>query len=269
MAEWIIDHAGALPGITRMRVRFQAFSFAPHRHDTYAVGITTHGVQAFDYRGVSRESGYGFAFILHPDERHDGRAGTDAGFGYSIAHVSPGLIRDALGGGALPFVRDPVSSDARLIAAIRELLTMAEPDPEIGSVSALSALAFAMQESAGVQRAKSPRLDHTALRNAEAILREARDRRVSMTELEQQVGLSRWELARQFRAYFGVSLARFNLLRRLDHVQHMLQTGHSAADTAAACGFVDQSHMMRSFKRTYGLTPGQWLNFKNSTRKED
>lgn len=261
MTGWIVNHAETLPGIARMSARFQGFSFAPHRHDTYAVGITTHGVQAFDYRGISRGSGHGFGFILHPDERHDGRAGTDAGFGYSIAYVSPSLIRDALGGAALPFVQDPVSSDPRMISAIRELLARDPVDLEIGVISAVSALAIAMQEAGGAQNTRPVRLDQAALRFAEALLRETRDRRVSMDELEQETGLSRWELSRQFRAYSGISLARFNMLRRLEQAQHMLRNGHSGADAAAACGFVDQAHMMRSFKRTYGLTPGQWIKF--------
>lgn len=268
MAEWLVNHTETLPGIALMQARFRGFTFSPHRHDTYAVGITTHGVQAFDYRGVSRGSGCGFGFVLHPDERHDGRAGTDAGFGYSIAYVSPGLIRDALDDAALPFVRDPVSSDRRLVTAIRELLMMVPADPEIDSVSAVSALALAMRDLSGDQGVHSLHLDHVALRRVEAVLREPRDRRVSMAELEYHVGLSRWELARQFRMSFGVSLARFNLLRRLERAQQLIQGGNTIVEAALACGFTDQAHMTRAFRQAYGLTPGRWINFARAADRE-
>jgi AraC-like DNA-binding protein len=260
MTEWIVNHAEPLSGITRMQARFNLFAFSPHRHDTYAVGITTHGIQAFNYRGVSRGSGRGLSFVLHPDERHDGRAGTDDGFGYCIAYVSPGLIRDALAGAPLPFVRDPVSSDARLIGAIRELLVMTSVDSEIASVSAISGLAHAMRDLSGDQAMTSARRDQAALHRAEAVLRESSDRRISMAELEHHVGLSRWELARQFRMHFGVSLARFNLLRRLEQAQRMLQSGSSIVESAVACGFADQAHMTKAFKQAYGLTPGRWIS---------
>ena len=41
-------------GIERLETRFPGHAFAPHRHDTYAIGITLAGVQTFRYRGVLR-----------------------------------------------------------------------------------------------------------------------------------------------------------------------------------------------------------------------
>lgn len=66
-------------GIERTEVRFHGNGFTPHRHDTYALGLTLHGVQTFRYRGVERFSMPGNVIVLHPDEVHDGAAGTDAG----------------------------------------------------------------------------------------------------------------------------------------------------------------------------------------------
>jgi len=74
--------------------------FAPHRHDSYAIGITLRGVQSFGYRGTTQHSEAGCAFVIHPDEKHDGRAGTDEGFGYRIVYIAPRLIAEALPGSA-------------------------------------------------------------------------------------------------------------------------------------------------------------------------
>ena len=101
------------PGIERIEAHFAGHGFDPHRHDTYAIGYTIAGVQAFRYRGSARQSLPGEVFVLHPDETHDGRAGTSAGFRYRILYVEPRLIADALHA-PLPFVREPVSSDRRL-----------------------------------------------------------------------------------------------------------------------------------------------------------
>src|SRR5205823_10253349 len=106
------------PGFERAEANFSTMRFAPHRHDSYAIGITLRGVQSFGYRGTTQHSETGCAFVIHPDEKHDGRAGTDQGFGYRIIYIAPRLISEALRGLPLPFVKDAVTHDTRLHRAI-------------------------------------------------------------------------------------------------------------------------------------------------------
>src|SRR5205807_7013152 len=95
-------------GIERAEVYLSTCVYEPHRHDTYAIGITTSGVQTFHYRGARRICLPGQLHILHPDEVHDGAAGTDEGFGYRILYLAPELVRHALDRRELPFVVNPV-----------------------------------------------------------------------------------------------------------------------------------------------------------------
>ena len=95
-------------GIERLEAYFCGQAFSPHRHDSYAIGLTISGVQSFRYRGVQRYCLPGQFHVLHPDELHDGGAGTDDGFGYRIVYIDPSLIQQALAGKKLPFVADPI-----------------------------------------------------------------------------------------------------------------------------------------------------------------
>jgi hypothetical protein len=45
---------------------------------SYAIGITLAGVQVFRYRGERRHCLPGQCHVLHPDEMHDGGAGSEA-----------------------------------------------------------------------------------------------------------------------------------------------------------------------------------------------
>ena len=99
----------SIAGMERVEALFRRHAFTPHRHDDYVIGITSHGVQKFSYRGQGRCVLAGQAFIIHPDERHDGRAGTVSGYGYRAAYISPALIAEALGNKPLPFVSEVVS----------------------------------------------------------------------------------------------------------------------------------------------------------------
>jgi len=89
-------------------VYLTACAFEPHRHDTYTISLTLSGVQTFRYRGARRVSLPGQVVVLHPDEIHDGAAGTADGFGYRALYLAPELVHDALDGAGLPFVSEPV-----------------------------------------------------------------------------------------------------------------------------------------------------------------
>jgi hypothetical protein len=90
-------------GIERLGARFRGRAFSPHRHDTYAIGISLTGVQTFHYRGEKRYCLPGQYHILHPDEIHDGMAGNEQGFAYRIIYIDPCLVQAALGARPLPF----------------------------------------------------------------------------------------------------------------------------------------------------------------------
>jgi AraC-like DNA-binding protein len=249
---------GVSEGIERLDVQLIAQSFARHRHDTYAIGITLSGVQTFFYRGETRQCFPGQCHVLHPDEVHDGRAGTARGFRYRIAYVDPALIQEALGGSSLPFVRDAVIDGGRIPNELGcALWDPNEPLDSIKRIEAVSLLSLTLAKWSGTENKGKPLRLQSLLRVRDLI---AADPRLmhSAAELERASGLNRWEMARQFRSAFGTSPSAFRTMRQLDEVRRLISAGFALADAAAHAGFSDQSHMSRMFKRTYGLTPRTW-----------
>jgi AraC-like DNA-binding protein len=247
------------PGIERLAARLHGRAFAPHRHDTYAIGITVTGVQTFRYRGVGRYCLRGQCHMLHPDELHDGAAGTDDGFGYHILYVDPSLVQQALGGRPLPFVSEPVIEAKRLPVGLRAAIMAI--DNEIDALAAVEvavALADVLASLAAVAPSRPGRLDMPALARVRGVLVAIPEKPHALAPLEQLAGLDRWALARQFRCAFGVSPARFRTMRQLDRVRREVRAGVGLAEASLAAGFADQSHMTRHFKRAYGLTPARW-----------
>ena len=70
--------------------------------------------------------------------------------------------------------------------------------------------------------------------------------------------LLREGLARQFRAAVGTSPYRYSLMRRLDCARAQLRSRRSLADVALATGFADQAHLTRKFKAAFGITPARY-----------
>ncbi len=274
--DWIAmgPERDTLCGVQRIEARFSGHGYDPHRHDTYSLGYTLSGVQSFDYRGARRDSVAGRAIVLHPDELHDGRAGTEAGFWYRMLYIEPRLVRAALGDQAssLPFVEGAVSADPLLIASTSAALAdLTRPLESLELDQVVLELSEAMLRlDSGAQNPRRnttrSRLDIRAVETARELLEAEAVRRVDSVELERATGIERHELSRQFRKRLGTSPYRYLVQRRLAHARERITSGESLGEAAAICGFSDQSHMTRAFGRAYGVSPGRWRRLVNATK---
>jgi AraC-like DNA-binding protein len=248
---------GAL-GLERSEV-YLSTAFEPHRHDTYAIGITTAGVQAFRYRGSRRICLPGQLHILHPDETHDGGPGTDDGFGYRIIYIAPDLVRQTLDGDALPFVADPVqplSPPTWYVASFLECID--EPTSDLARVEIAVVVADTLRWLSGRPDRRRVRIDSRAVELVRDYLATYARDQTPASMLEQIAGTDRFTIARHFRRAFGTSPDRYRTMRRLALARTGIESGLPLARAAADAGFADQSHMTRQFKKAYGLTPGRW-----------
>jgi AraC-like DNA-binding protein len=262
---------GPIGGVELLQAWFGGRGFAAHRHDTYAIGVTDVGLQVFDYRGRLERSLPGQVTILHPDERHDGRAGTDGGFGYHIVYVEPARIGDAVRAISgrptpLPFARDPVADRPGLASTVSGAFGSAlEPLACDSLILRLAAELLAADVSLSGHIGRQPRLDSGALARARDFL-ESRRSVVRSSELESVAGLNRFELSRQFKAVYGTSPYRYSLQRRLDFARSELRRGQSLVDAALAAGFADQAHFTRMFASIYGIPPGRYASLHRAPR---
>lgn len=252
---WLSKAPGA---VERVEACFAGAAYAPHRHDTYAIGVTHKGIQRFDYRGAIRTSLPGGIFVLHPDELHDGRAGDERPFRYRSLYVAPAEIQVMLDGRPLPFVDGGVSSSPRLRRAVLALLgDFDRPLTGLELQDGLYDLAAALERAAR-RSTPAPIANHTAAVRARHYIEAHLDAACSLADLEAASGHGRWQLSRDFRALFGTSPYRYLVMRRLDRARAMMLAGQAIAETALGSGFADQSHFSRTFKRAYGLTPHAW-----------
>lgn len=261
--DWV-QHGESPTRIERIEAFFSGHGYDPHRHDTYAIGRTLAGVQSFEYQKTLRHSLPGGTLVLHPDELHDGMAGTEAGFRYRMIYVEPVLIQQILGGQPLPFIKGALSTDVRLYRACEVFMQAMDcPLEALQEQDALFDLAHALQAVGGKSRARR-RFDYRAAERAREYIHGRQGASVTLEELEQVSGRERWSLSRDFRALYGTSPYRYVTLRRLDLCRQLLRSGFNLVDAALAAGFFDQSHMTRHFIASHGLSPARWLRIQQS-----
>lgn len=259
--DWLHEAPGQ-GGLARIEAFFGGHAYSPHRHDTYAIGYTLQGVQSFRYRGARTDSTAGRIMVIHPDELHDGQAGGEDGFRYRMIYIAPAMIRAALGpaAAALPFVRDAVFSDPRLLpalhAACSDLSRPLEPLEQDQAIAVLAEGLLCHDRSARGRPRKRP--DLRAMELVRDFLEAHAERTVRSEELEDVCQHDRYSLARQFRAAYGTSPYRYLTLRRLDRARAAISRGVALAEAAALSGFSDQAHLTRQFRAAYGMAPGAW-----------
>jgi AraC-like DNA-binding protein len=83
----------------------------------------------------------------------------------------------------------------------------------------------------------------------------------SLERLAQVAHLSPSRLMHVFTRFFGIPLRAYVRQLRVDRAVNALAAGHSVTEAAYIAGFADASHLTRTVRRTFGVTPRQVLAF--------
>ncbi|WP_165446366.1 AraC family transcriptional regulator [Chryseobacterium indologenes] len=89
---------------------------------------------------------------------------------------------------------------------------------------------------------------------------------VSSKELELFTGYSERHLERKFEDFMGVSPKKYSTIIRLHYFLSLINRGIASDNMTALsynAGYSDQSHLIRDFKTSVGLTPRQYIKTKN------
>ena len=100
--------------------------------------------------------------------------------------------------------------------------------------------------------------DDRALRLACEYLADRPERNIGLDELAAVAGVGKFRLIRLFRERAGLPPHALQVAHRLRAARRMIESGETLAATAAATGFTDQSHLHRLFRRSLGITPGEY-----------
>lgn len=83
---------------------------------------------------------------------------------------------------------------------------------------------------------------------------------VSLSFLSQLAQSNPFVLLRQFKKVTGLAPHGYLQTYRVIKAKEFISKGLLLKDVAQLCGFADQSHLTRLFKRKVGVTPGQYLS---------
>jgi AraC-like DNA-binding protein len=210
------------------------------------------------------------------DTEQPGSCQSFSGAVFSGAHARPLFVdtrAHVMGvhfkpGGAFRFLGVPASELTNTHVDLEELWGKSTQDLR-EQLCAATALAqrFRVLESALVARLENAPEEHPAVRAALDIFgRDAGEARTR--DLAALLGLSQRHLIKLFSNQVGVTPKLFGRMQRFQRALEL--TRNSArpdwADVAAACGYFDQSHLIRDFHTFSGLSPTEFHRQRSERR---
>ncbi len=255
-----------LGGVELLSATYESHVFPPHAHETLVLATVEVGRIEVQCEGRTHAVAPGDVLVIAPGAIHSAWSPTAVPWQYRAVY-----LREEQRASLLAGVAGEEPSRVAGAAVLR--------DPEVAAAldSAHAALAGFARDPRSAARAVHPLRDvleecSRALRTADraprpsdriarvqAHIEQHLHRRVTLEELAEVAGMSRFGLVRVFSDALGVSPYAYFMQRRLDHARHLLACGGDISNTAHRLGFADQSHLTRWFLRVVGVTPGEYL----------
>jgi len=247
---------------------FRTHRYAMHAHETFVIGAITSGRGTLWLQGARHLAAPGDLTLLNPEDLHDGVPHDAKGYSYRVTYPSASLVRsltaEITGRETQPYfqyrvVKDPAAAN-RLVAAHRALETSGWSLATEESL--LLAYACCLERHAKGFSPEIPRgREQRRVARIKSLLNErATSSDVSLADIADEVGVSRYHLIRMFHSEAGTTPHAYLIGRRIEAAKCRLRQGEAPVRVAATTGFADQAHLTRVFKARVGVTPGAYRN---------
>ncbi|WP_020407344.1 AraC family transcriptional regulator [Hahella ganghwensis] len=252
-----------IDGIELLSASFKNFAFTRHWHDQLAIGIIQQGAEGLDYQGSKIVVPQGKIVAINPSETHTGFSASNGGWRYRMFYFEESLLKRTLEdnfSNVEVFIRGPIIDDPALFNLLLELhLAMEVESFLLAQDSLLETMLYQLFLRHSYQQHRPHKEGHDVPGNKRIrdYLYENWQRNVTLDELSDLTGQSRFKLIRTFKQQYSLTPHQFLILLKTRQAKRMLDRGVEPSLAALECGFFDQSHLHRNFKRVYGITPGR------------
>ncbi len=257
-----------LPGVELLEAVRTPHLYGLYFHERYALSLNEGPGGTVRYRGTTVDRRRGEIFLVEPGEVHR-TLRTDWPLTFSVLFIEPWVFARSIDDEKPTHWRELVTispvvgtSHGRAV----EALTSPDSTPLQRQEALTAYIAVLAQECSErpVARTTARAPEHPRVKRARDLLLDQLASPVSLDQLSREVELNKFQLLRAFKERYGVPPSTYQRLARVSRARALLSADYRIADIAAECGFCDQSHFVRLFKQTVGLTPG---DYRRATRK--
>jgi len=258
--------ANAFGGIEIVHADYKGQTFSKHVHEGYTIGVIEEGAQRFYRSGDMHVADTNSIILVNADDVHTGESASIGGWKYRamypVLEQFESISNDLYDGKQFaPYFSPSVINDTKLTEQLRLLFYQVD-----NNASKL------LTETIMYSIMMRLTLGHSTLRNAPKdisgskykifLVKEYLDsypsEDISLNQLAIIAGLSQFHLIRQFKKMFDLAPHSYQIQSRLKKAKALLKAGVKPSMVATDCGFHDQSHFNRHFKKALGTTPSKF-----------
>jgi AraC-like DNA-binding protein len=255
----------ALAGVEALHATFVHHRYAPHVHDALTIAHVVKGAAGFELDGSRHLAPAGNVFLIPPRAVHTGESASPGGYSYRVLYLELEHLAERHGSELrrdtrrMPIVvRHPQLAQA--LRFIHGMLRLPAAALEQGEALAIVSCLVYELTSSSQERSEPGRVGHPAVKRARAYIDDRWREDFTLDQLALASGLSPFHLSRRFRAQIGMPPSAYRRALRVQAAQRLLRNGTPPARAAAECGFYDQAHLNRHFRRVTGVTPSQYAS---------
>jgi AraC-like DNA-binding protein len=236
-----------------------------HFHETFTLGLVTRGSGVFEQNNETYPVFKGSVISTAPGTVHASCATDPGGSRHFVLYPSAQLLATILDGTDLSdaYFPNPVIRERQAEVVMQELIvTLLSNDLQLQRETVFSeAVHYLFGRYLTVDLGRAASLVAPSARliaRARDYLRENFRDNIALEKLAAIAQCSRFQLIEQFNRQIGMPPHSYQIQLRLQLAQHLLRRGEPIVEVAAECGFFDQSHLTRHFKRLVGLPPSYY-----------
>ncbi|WP_432468149.1 AraC family transcriptional regulator [Agarivorans sp. Z349TD_8] len=258
--------ADELGGIEILQAHYEKQNFSRHSHEGFTVGIIETGAQRFYRTGGDHIAPSNSIILVNADEIHNGCSASEGGWSYQAIYPTPEQFAEVnqaqgLSDNFAPYFTQAVVQDAALAQLLRNTIhSLNYSSNRLLRESLVYACLSQLMASHG--KSVPPQCSLKPASKALILVKQCLDEQpaanVSLSELARLVHLSPCHLAKQFVKRYGMPPHAYQIQARLRQAKQLLRQGQPLLKVALDCGFHDQSHFHRHFKRALGVSPGRY-----------
>lgn len=240
--------------------------FSKHFHDTYTIGLTHDGLfksihtnhTALAYKYSTR--------IINPGEVHcgDSKSWQYTNFYPSVELVSQ-VYEQMYGFYTMPIFQKHIIEDEVLYKMLVDFFHAVYTQEDELSVESrlIGTLSYMIKHYAVASKEVFTCKNHTATSRVLDFIHHNLEREISLEEMSQQSGLSKYHFLRLFAETLGVTPHQYIIAQRIQKAKQFVLEGETLSLAGVRAGFSDQSHFIRSFRKIYGYSPKTLLQKSN------